>query len=55
MNWLDRKLNKQRTDSGEGFGAHVTTKFYRSLSSSKHFKLKRAIRKILTKHSNKIR
>ena len=38
-------------------GAHVINKFYRSLSSSQHFKLKKAIRKILTKtqQQNKIK
>ena len=41
------------TDSGEGFGAHVINKLYRNLSSSQHFKLKKAIRKILTKTQQK--
>ena len=40
-----------------GFGTHVINKFYQSLSSSQHFKLKKPIRKILTKtqQQNKIK
>ena len=47
--WTESGINKQWTDSGEGFGGHVINKFYRSLSSSQPFKPKEAIKKILTK------
>ena len=46
------KINKQWTDSGEGFGGHVINKFCQSLCSSYHFKPKKAIQKILTTTRN---